>query len=147
MADSYAHLAVRRGLKGGDCSEMRILIAKTALDGHWRGVATVASALRDAGMEVIYAGALTAEEIVLAAIQEGVDIIGLNVGGRIEAVHQVTDLLHLKDVRIPVIAGGTISPEEVTILKQWGVSEVFLPGSFLDSIVKYCKEISRAREA
>lgn len=121
---------------------MKVLLAKTALDGHWRGVITVATALRDAGMEVVYTGMLTPEEILSAAIQENVDVIGLNVGGHIDTVHRVMDLLHQKSVSTPVVAGGTISPDDITVLKEWGVSEVFPPGSSLSSIVKYFNNVS-----
>jgi len=71
----------------------KILLAKTALDGHWRGISVVARALRDAGFEVIMLGMAQPQQIVGDAIDEDVDLIGLNVGGRIEGVERVLDQL------------------------------------------------------
>ena len=120
----------------------RILLAKPNLDGHWTGMAVVATALRDAGMEVIYGGMLSAEQIVTAAVQENVDIIGLSLGGRLQQVRQVMDLLKQEMIdNITVIAGGTIPREDIPALKEMGISEVFPPGSSLVAIVKYIEGI------
>lgn len=119
----------------------RILIAKPNLDGHWTGVAVVATALRDAGMEVIYGGMLEAAQIVTTAIQEDVDVIGLSLGGRYQQVREFMD--HLKKNKVDnvlVIAGGTIPREDIPMLKEMGISEVFPPGSSLDAIIKYISE-------
>ena len=116
----------------------RILIAKPNLDGHWTGVAVVATALRDAGMEVIYGGMLEAEQIVATAVQEDVDVIGLSLGGRYQQVREFMN--HINKNRIDnvlVIAGGTIPREDIPMLKEMGISEVFPPGSDLQSIVNY----------
>ena len=116
----------------------RILLAKPNLDGHWTGVAVVATALRDAGMEVIYGGMLGAEQIVKTAVQEYVDVIGLSLGGRYQQVQELMDLLKQKNVEnMLVIAGGTIPREDIPKLKDLGISEVFPPGSSLESIVNY----------
>ena len=121
----------------------RILLAKPNLDGHWTGMAVVATALRDAGMEVIYGGMLSAEQIVTAAVQENVDIIGLSLGGRLQQVRQVMDLLEKELVEnITVIAGGTIPREDIPALKEMGISEVFPPGSSLEAIVKHIEGIN-----
>lgn len=113
-------------------------MAKPNLDGHWTGVAVVAMALRDAGMEVIYGGMLGAEQIVKTAIQEDVDVIGLSLGGRYQQVQELMDLLKQKNVEnMLVIAGGTIPREDIPKLKDLGISEVFPPGSSLESIVNY----------
>jgi methylmalonyl-CoA mutase C-terminal domain/subunit len=104
-------------------------------------MAVVATALRDAGMEVIYGGMLSAEQIVTAAIQENVDIIGLSLGGRLQQVRQVMDLLQQEKIEnLIVIAGGTIPREDIPLLKEMGISEVFPPGSSLESIVKYIED-------
>lgn len=113
----------------------RILIAKTSLDGHWRGVMVVARAFRDAGFEVVLGGELRASDIAQMAADEDVDLIGLNVGGRIEVVHRIIDTLRdagLGD--IPVLAGGTIPPQAIEGLTSRGVS-VHPPGSSLAEIV------------
>jgi len=120
------------------------LLAKPNLDGHWTGVAVVATALRDAGMEVIYGGMLGAEEIVKTAIQEDVDVIGLSLGGRYQQVREFMGLLKQnKAENMVVVAGGTIPREDIPLLKEMGISEVFPPGSSLDAIVKYFKECLR----
>ena len=116
----------------------RILLAKPNLDGHWTGVAVVAMALRDAGMEVIYGGMLSAEQIVAAAVQEDVDLIGLSLGGRYQQVRQVMDLLKQKKVENKVvIAGGTIPREDITLLEEMGIAAVFPPGSSMEEIIHY----------
>ena len=121
----------------------RILLAKPNLDGHWTGMAVVATALRDAGMEVIYGGMLSAEQIVTAAVQEDVDIIGLSLGGRLQQVRQVMGILKQEMVEnITVIAGGTIPREDIPALKKMGISEVFPPGSSLEAIVKHIEGIN-----
>lgn len=117
---------------------LRVLLAKPNLDGHWTGVAVVATALRDAGMEVIYGGMLEAEQIITAAIQEGVDVIGLSLGGRQQQVRQFMDLIKQQNIEsILIIAGGTVPPDDIAMLKEMGISEVFPPGSNLEAIVKY----------
>ncbi len=116
----------------------RILLAKPNLDGHWTGIAVVATGLRDAGMEVIYGGMLAAEEIITAAIQESVDVIGLSLGGGYQQVRQFMEILQQQDMgNILVIAGGTIPREDIPQLKKMGISEVFPPGSSLPAIVKF----------
>lgn len=120
---------------------IKVLIVKTSLDGHWRGVAVVSTALRDAGMEVIYGGQLTAREIANTAAQEDVDVVGLNIGGRYGTVEKIMQTLRgsgLEDVL--VIAGGTIAPEDIPTLKQLGIAEVFPPGSETAAIVSFIRQ-------
>ncbi len=120
---------------------VKVLMAKTSLDGHWRGIAMVSTALRDAGMEVIYAGELTAEQIVNAAVQEDVDVIGLNIGGRYAIVERSMALLREKGLsNMVVVAGGTIPPEDIEVLIGMGVDGVFPPGSRLDDIVAFIEQ-------
>jgi methylmalonyl-CoA mutase C-terminal domain/subunit len=120
---------------------IRVLIAKTALDGHWRGVYVVAKALCDAGMEVIYGGDLNPYQIVETTIQEGVDVLGLNIGGRYHQIRIVMEQLKKKGAdEILVIAGGHVPPEDIPLLKEIGIAEVFPPGSSLEAIVKFTKE-------
>jgi len=120
---------------------IKVLMAKTSLDGHIRGPIVVSRALRDAGMEVVYGGMLTPEEIVAAAMEEYVDVIGLNVGGRYGTVRRIIDMIQQQNLgHMVVIAGGSIPPEDIPLLKEWGIKEVFPPGSSLDSIVKCIKD-------
>jgi methylmalonyl-CoA mutase C-terminal domain/subunit len=119
----------------------RVLMAKTALDGHWRGVMAVSRALRDAGFEVVLAGMATAEEIAAAAVQEDVDLVGLNVGGRIEVVERSIAALRAVAPDIPVIAGGTLSPPALKRLAELDVRG-FPPGSSLADIVAAARELT-----
>jgi methylmalonyl-CoA mutase C-terminal domain/subunit len=120
---------------------IKVLMAKTSLDGHWRGPLVVTRAMRDAGMEVIYIGESNPYQIVETAIQEDVDVIGLNIGSRYYQVRIVMEELRKKDVKdILVVAGGIIPPEDIPMLKEMGIAEVFPPGSSLDSIVNFIKE-------
>jgi len=112
----------------------RVLLAKTALDGHWRGLSAVARGLRDAGFEVILGGMARADEIVAIAQQEDVDLVGLNVGGRIEVVERIVTALRAVEPDLPVFAGGTLSPASVRRLQRGGI-ECFPPGSSIADIV------------
>jgi len=124
--------------------KIRVLIAKPGLDGHDRGAKVICRALRDAGMEVIYTGLRrTPEEIVNAAIQEDVDVIGLSIlsGAHNILFPRIIDLLKEKGAAdIPVIAGGIIPDKDIPFLKQIGIKEIFLPGSSTTDIVHWIKE-------
>jgi len=123
--------------------KIRILIAKPGLDGHDRGAKVVSMALRDAGMEVIYTGLhQTPQQVVEAAIQEDVDIIGLSIlsGAHMTLIPKIIDLAKEKGLgeNLFVLAGGTIVlPEDIKELKRIGVKEIFGPGSPTGDIVKY----------
>lgn len=118
-------------------------MAKTSLDGHWRGINVVSRALRDGGFEVILAGMVTADTIARVAADEDVDLIGLNVGGRVEVAERILDTLAANGVTIPVFAGGTIPHYAVERLKRRNVS-CFPPGSSLDDIVAKARELTDA---
>ena len=121
----------------------RVLVAKTSLDGHWRGVSVVARALREAGFEVILGGELRATEISRIASDEDVDLIGLNVGGRVEVVERILDQLEADGLGdVPVFAGGTLSPQAVHQLAERGIA-CFPPGSSLADIVQAAGELTR----
>ena len=118
---------------------VRVLIVKPGLDGHDRGAKVVAFALRDAGCEVIYLGLRsTAEEIMTAATQEDVDLIGASVlsGAHIELV---SDLLaersHHGLDNTPIVVGGIVPPGDVDRLLQLGVDDVFPAGTDLTDVV------------
>jgi methylmalonyl-CoA mutase, C-terminal domain len=126
---------------------IRVLIAKPGLDGHDRGAKVVARALRDAGMEVIYAGLRqTPEEIVESAIEEDVDLIGLSClsGAHMALFPRVLTLLKAKKVRgVPVFAGGIIPDEDARRLRRLGIRAVFGPGTSLEEIVSTARGIAR----
>ena len=117
--------------------KLRILIAKPGLDGHDRGAKIIARAYRDAGFEVIYTGVhQTPEQIVSAALQEDVDLIGLSClsGAHMTLFKRVLDLLNEPKADIPIIVGGIIPEDDIPKLIEMGISEVFLPGTPLDRI-------------
>jgi methylmalonyl-CoA mutase C-terminal domain/subunit len=120
--------------------KVRVLIAKPGLDGHDRGAKVVARALRDAGMEVVYTGLRqTPEQIVAAAVQEDVDIIGLSIlsGAHLPICRRVVELLREKGLtETRVFVGGIIPSQDIPELKQMGIAEVFLPGSSLEEVVR-----------
>jgi len=126
---------------------VRVLIAKPGLDGHDRGAKVVARALRDAGMEVIYAGLRqTPEEIVRAAVEEDVDLIGLSIlsGAHMALFPRVLRLLK-KEVggKIPVFAGGIIPDEDARRLRRLGIRAIFGPGASLHDIVRTAQQLAR----
>jgi methylmalonyl-CoA mutase, C-terminal domain len=131
-------------------TKIRVLLAKPGLDGHDRGVKVIARALRDAGMEVIYTGLRqTPEQIVSAALQEDVDIIGLSIlsGAHMTIFPRVLELMREKEMEDVILFGGGIIPEDDTPkLKEFGVGEVFLPGTSTEDIIKYIRENVKERE-
>jgi methylmalonyl-CoA mutase C-terminal domain/subunit len=124
-----------------DAAARRVLLAKTALDGHWRGISVVARALRDGGFQVILGGMSTGTEIVRAAIDEDVDLVGLNVGGHVEVAERIIAQLRAARSDLPIFAGGIIAPWAAKRLRALGV-EVFPPGSQLDEIVDCARRLT-----
>ncbi|ABR30449.1 methylmalonyl-CoA mutase [Thermosipho melanesiensis] len=124
--------------------KIRVLIAKPGLDGHDRGAKVVAKALRDAGMEVIYTGLRqTPEQIISAAIQEDVDIIGLSIlsGAHMSICRKILNLMEENNFNVPVFVGGIIPADDVVELKKMGIKEVFGPGTPLNTIVEKIREM------
>lgn len=113
--------------------KIRVLIAKPGLDGHDRGAKVIARALRDAGMEVIYTGLRqTPEMIAEAALQEDVDAVGLSIlsGAHNALVPRIIALLRENDMGdVPLFLGGIIPSDDIAIMKEQGVAEVFGPGT------------------
>ncbi len=122
---------------------IRVLIGKPGLDGHDRGAKVVARALRDAGMEVIYTGLhQTPEEIVEAALQEDVDVVGLSIlsGAHLTLVPAVIELLQTQNMGdVVVVVGGIIPEEDAEELKKLGVKAVFGPGTETEEIVRFTR--------
>jgi methylmalonyl-CoA mutase C-terminal domain/subunit len=125
-------------------SPIRVLVAKPGLDGHDRGAKVIARALRDAGMEVIYAGLRqTPEMIVNAALQEDVQVIGLSIlsGAHNAIVPRVMELLRAREMEdVLVIVGGTVPDADANRLRELGVAAVFQPGASLEAIVQFIRE-------
>jgi methylmalonyl-CoA mutase C-terminal domain/subunit len=124
--------------------KIRILAAKPGLDGHDRGIKVVASALMDAGMEVIYTGLRqTPEQIVESAIQEDVDVIAMSSlsGAHDYLFPTVMTLLKEKGADdMTVLGGGIIPDEDIPALKEAGIAEIFGPGTRTEDIIKYIRE-------
>jgi len=124
--------------------KIRVLVAKPGLNGHDRGAKVVAAALRDAGMEVIYTGLhQTSEQIVEAAIQEDVDVIGLSIlsGAHMTIFPKVLELLKGKGAEhIMVTGGGIIPKDEIAKLEKMGVKKLFGPGTATTEIVEFIKQ-------
>jgi methylmalonyl-CoA mutase, C-terminal domain len=131
--------------------KIRVLVAKPGLDGHDRGAKVVASALRDAGMEVIYTGLhQTPEMIVEAAIQEDVDVVGLSLlsGAHMTLFPKVVSLLKERGAADKiVVAGGIIPEDECQELKKAGIAEIFGPGTPTSQIVEFIRQEVAARSA
>jgi len=127
----------------------RVLIAKVGLDGHDRGARVVARALRDGGMDVVYTGLhRTPEEVVAAALEEDVDVLGISLlsGAHMTLVPRIMTLLeeaHARD--IAVVVGGVIPDEDVPALKALGVRDVVLQETPPDEVVRRVREAAAAR--
>ena len=130
--------------------KLRVMVAKPGLDGHDRGARIIARAFRDAGFEVIYTGLhQTPEQVVAAAIQEDVDLIGLSslAGAHLYLFSRIIELLKEKEAQdISVIGGGIYPEEDITRLHALGVKRIFGPGAKLDEIVDWVRANIRPRE-
>jgi methylmalonyl-CoA mutase C-terminal domain/subunit len=124
---------------------IRCLVAKVGLDGHDRGAHVIARAFRDAGFEVIYSGLHKApDEIVQAAVQEDVDVIGISIlsGAHNTLVPKVIDGLKEYDAfeDTLILVGGVVPDEDKAHLKDLGVAEVFGPGTSMEQTIEFVRE-------
>jgi methylmalonyl-CoA mutase C-terminal domain/subunit len=130
---------------------IRVLVAKPGLDGHDRGAKVVASALRDAGMEVIYTGLhQTPEMIVKAAVQEDVDVVAMSIlsGAHMTMFPRVLELLKEHRAEHMIVTGGGIIPtEDMGELVEMGVDRLFGPGTDTRDIVEYIRDAVARRRA
>ena len=130
----------------------RIIVAKPGLDGHDRGAKVVARALRDAGYEVIYTGLhQTPEQIAETAVQEDADAVGLSIlsGAHMTLFPKVVELLRAQGAEdVVVFAGGIIPKEDIPLLKEKGIEEIFTPGTPTGRIVEWLEgRLGRERTA
>jgi methylmalonyl-CoA mutase C-terminal domain/subunit len=127
---------------------IRVLVAKVGLDGHDRGVKIVARALRDAGMDVIYTGLhRTPEEVVAAAVQEDVDVVGVSLlsGAHMTLIPRLAALLREVDHDAALVVGGVIPDEDVGALRAAGAVDVVLQDTPPDEVVRRVREAAGAR--
>ena len=131
--------------------KIRVLIAKPGLDGHDRGAKTVATVLRDHGMEVIYTGLhQTPAQIAEAAAQEDVDVVGLSIlsGAHMSLFPRVRSELAERGMERVLLTGGGIIPrEDMQSLEQEGYAKLFGPGTPTDDIARWITETMQARWA
>lgn len=128
---------------------IRVLIAKVGLDGHDRGAKVVARCLRDAGMDVIYTGLhRTPDEVVVAAVQEDVDILGVSLlsGAHMTILPKLMEGLRDHGTNdILVVAGGVIPDGDVSALLQMGVAKVLSQDTPVDAIPDELRKLVQAR--
>lgn len=117
------------------------MVAKVGLDGHDRGAKVIASALRDAGMEVVYTGLRqTPEMVVAAALQEDVDVIGISIlsGAHNTVFPRILALMKENEMNDVLLTGGGIIPDtDADTLNQQGVARLFPPGTDTSTIIEY----------
>ena len=130
--------------------KIRVLVSKVGLDGHDRGAKVVASALRDAGMEVIYGGLHNTPEVLAEmAIQEDVDVLAVSIhsGAHMTLFPRIVGLLKEKGAENILITGGGIIPKkDMEALGRQGVGRLFGPGTHTNDIVEYLREWFSARK-
>ena len=124
--------------------KIRVLVAKPGLDGHDRGAKVIASAMRDAGFEVIYSGLhQTPEMIVEAALQEDVDVIGISLlsGAHMTLFPKIKKLMEDKGLAdVLLTGGGIIPPDDAAELEKMGTGRLFGPGSYSMDIISYIRD-------
>ncbi len=129
---------------------IKVLIAKPGLDGHDRGAKVVAHALRDAGMEVVYTGLhQTIDQIINAAIEEDVDVLGLSImsGAHLPICEKLMKRIREEGMEdVLVVVGGVIPLKDIPKLKELGVRGVFPGGTPFQEIVTFIRENARKRE-
>jgi methylmalonyl-CoA mutase, C-terminal domain len=127
---------------------IRVLLGKTTMECHDRGVRYLATKLRDAGMEVIFINFLEPREIVDTAIEEDVDVIGVSssVEGHVPVAREVTRrMAEIGKGDVLILFGGVIPERDIAPMKEMGVKGVFGPGSSADSIIEFIRSNARQR--
>jgi methylmalonyl-CoA mutase, C-terminal domain len=126
-----------------EAGKIRVLIAKPGLDGHERGARVVAYGLRDQGFEVVYTGLRqTPEQIVSAAIQEDVQVIGLSIlsGAHLTLTGKVIRVLKDRNADdILVLVGGIVPEGDIPALREMGVAGIFTAGTRISAIADFIR--------
>jgi len=133
-----------------ESNKIRVVLAKSDMDAHDRGLRYVAKAFRDSGMEVIFIRYRIVDEVVIIARQEDADVIGLSFysSGLVYDTSRTIELLRQKQMTdVLVILGGTIPEDAAADLKRKGVKGVFTPGTPIEDVVTFVKENVRQYEA
>ncbi|MDY7031254.1 MAG: cobalamin-dependent protein [Thermodesulfobacteriota bacterium] len=123
--------------------KVRVLLTKSRIDGHDRGVRYLARKLTDAGMEIIFTRYKNPEDIVNTAMQEDADVIGISfsVGGHTVVTAEVMDFMKKRGMQDTlVIVGGIIPEDDVPQLLELGVGKTFGPGSYADDVIHYIRD-------
>ena len=121
-------------------NNIKILMAKPGLDGHWRGMSLVTQTLRDAGMEVIHGGNMSVPQIAQTALQEDVDVVGLSIlTGNLIGMTKATvkELNKVGKGDVLLIMGGIIFEDDIPTLKKLGVDGIFTAGTPLKEITEF----------
>lgn len=130
-------------------SKIRVLLAQFPIETHNRGLITVAGMLRDAGMEVILMGNAMVEQIIEAAVQEGVDVVGISTycGGELVLGEQLMKIAEEKGIkeRAIFVLGGIFPPNNAARLKEMGFSATFPPSATREEIVSTIKSAVAAK--
>jgi methylmalonyl-CoA mutase, C-terminal domain len=141
------HTELERGSRLTDMEvkgKVRVLIAKPGLDGHDQGAKVIAYGLKDAGFEVIYTGLRrTPDDIANAALDEDVDVIGLSIlsGAHLSIVRRLMAIMKDKGIADKmVLVGGVIPDEDIPRLKEMGVDEVFVSGTYISRVADHIKQ-------
>ncbi len=118
----------------GSAGRIKFLVGKPGLDGHSNGAEQIAVRARDCGMEVVYEGIrLTPAQIVRAAVDESVHVVGLSIlsGSHVPLVRDIMERMHAEGLDdVPVVVGGIIPAADVAVLKDLGVAAVYTPKDF-----------------
>ena len=127
---------------------IRVLLGKTTMECHDRGVRYLATKLRDAGMEVVFINFLEPREIIETAVDEDVDVIGISssVEGHMPVAREITRRLKEQGIDdILVVFGGVIPERDIAPMKAMGVREVFGPGTSADAVIEFIRANAGAR--
>jgi methylmalonyl-CoA mutase, C-terminal domain len=127
---------------------VRVLLSKSFIDSHDRAIKTVATALRDTSMEVVLIDYETPDDVVVAALDEDVDVIGLSFmsGGQVDVTATVVEQLRARGATdVPVVVGGTIRPFDVPALQAAGVAAIFRGGEKLSAMAETFAALGRGR--
>jgi len=116
--------------------KVRVLLTKSDLDAHDRGIRYIAKELREGGLEVIFTRYSVTDEVVNSAIQEDVDVIGLSLsgGGHLVDIESLMGLLKEKDLVFPVVVGGSIPYRDVPKILEMGIKRYFGQGDDISEL-------------